>query len=75
VRRALDLLDWLDQRGQSLDMLAQADLEQWLAEGTGTRLHVRAFINWARSRHLTSDVIAPLPPKTEPIRFIEDNDR
>jgi len=33
---ALNLLSWVDQRGQVLRDLTQADLDQWLADGTTT---------------------------------------
>ena len=69
VLAALDLLSWLDHRDQPLDALTQADLDQWLIEGTTTRRAVRYFIQWARARHLTGDVSVPLPPRSEPVRL------
>jgi hypothetical protein len=36
VLAALDLLSWLDHRSQPLEALTQADLDQWLIEGTTT---------------------------------------
>jgi hypothetical protein len=44
IHAALDLLSWLDQRGQVLRDLAQADLDQWLADGATTRRAVRYFL-------------------------------
>ena len=41
VLAALDLLSWLDHRGQALRDLTQADLDQWLADGATTRRAVR----------------------------------
>jgi hypothetical protein len=74
VLAALDLLSWLDHRGQPLDALTQADLDQWLTEGTTTRRAVRYFIQWARARHLTGDVSVPLPPRSEPVRLLGEDD-
>jgi hypothetical protein len=65
---------WLDQRNQPLDALTQADLDQWLIEGTTTRRAVRYFIQWARARHLTGDVSVPLPPRSEPVRLLGEDD-
>jgi hypothetical protein len=74
VLAALDLLSWLDHRYQPLDALTQADLDQWLTEGTTTRRAVRYFIQWARARHLTGDVSVPLPPRSEPVRLLGEDD-
>lgn len=71
---ALDLLSWLDRRGQSLHELTQVDLDQWLAEGTTTRRAVRYFLRWARGRGLTVDLTVPLPPRPEPVRLPGEGD-
>jgi integrase len=47
---ALDLLSWLDKRGQGLRDLTQADLDRWLTDGTSTRRAVRYFLHWAHGR-------------------------
>jgi len=74
VLAALDLLSLLDHRHQPLDALTQADLDQWLTEGTTTRRAVRYFIQWARARHLTGEVSVPLPPRSEPVRLLGEDD-
>jgi len=74
VLAALDLLSWLDHRHQPLDALTQPDLDQWLTEGTTTRRAVRYFIQWARARHLTGDVSVPVPPRSEPVRLLGEDD-
>jgi hypothetical protein len=74
VLAALDLLSWLDHRGQTLDDLTQADLDQWLAAGTTTRRAVRYFLQWARSRELAGDLTVPLPPRQEPARLLGESD-
>lgn len=71
---ALDLLSWLDRRDQSLHDLTQADLDQWLAEGTTTRRTVRYFLQWAHGRGLTRDLTVLLPPRPEPVRMLGEVD-
>lgn len=71
---ALDLLCWLDQRGQNLRDLTQADLDRWLTDGTSTRRAVRYFLQWAHGRGLAGDLGAPLPPRQEPERLPAERD-
>jgi hypothetical protein len=74
VLAALDLLSWLDQRGQVLRDLAQADLDQWLTDGATTSRVVRYFLQWARGRGLAGDLTVPLPPRQEPARLLAESD-
>jgi hypothetical protein len=74
ILAALDLLSWLDQRGQDLRDLTQADLDQWLTDGTSTRRAVRYFLHWAHGRGLVSDLNVPLPPRQEPERLLAEDD-
>ena len=74
VLAALDLLSWLDHRGQALSNLTQADLDQWLADGTTTRRAVRYFLQWACGRGLADDLTVPLPPRQEPARLLGESD-
>jgi len=71
---ALDLLSWLDQRGQGLRDLVQADLDRWLTDGTSTRRAVRYFLQWAHGRDLAGDLNVPLPPRQEPERLLAERD-
>ena len=71
---ALDLLAWLDHRGQALSDLTQADLDRWLAEGATTRRAVRYFLQWARRLSLASELTVPLPPRQEPARLLAESD-
>lgn len=71
---ALDLLSWLDHRDQALRDLTQADLDQWLTEGTTTRRTVRYFLQWACACHFADDATVPLPPRSEPVRLLGEND-
>ena len=74
VLAALDLLSWLDHRGLALRDLTQADLDQWLADGTTTRRAVRYFLQWARGRGLADDLKVLLPPRQEPARLLAEDD-
>jgi len=74
ILAALDLLSWLDQRGQDLRDLTQADLDRWLTDGTTTRRAVRYFLQWARGRGLVGDLDVPLPPRQEPERLLAETD-
>jgi hypothetical protein len=74
VLAALDLLSWLDQRGQDLRDLTQADLDRWLADGATTRRAVRYFLQWAHGRGLAADLTVPLPPHQEPARLLAEDD-
>jgi hypothetical protein len=71
---ALDLLSWLDQRGQDLRDLTQADLDQWLIGGATTRRAVRYFLQWAHARSLAGELEVPLPPRPEPARLLAEDD-
>lgn len=71
---ALDLLSWLDQRGQNLRDLTQADLDQWLAGGATTRRAVRYFLQWAHTRGQSGELAVPLPPRPEPARLLAEDD-
>ena len=74
VLAALDLLSWLDRRGQALSDLTQADLDHWLTDGATTRRAVRCFLQWARTRGLAGDLTVPLPPRQEPARLLAESD-
>jgi hypothetical protein len=74
ILAALDLLSWLDQRGQDLCDLTQADLDRWLTDGTTTRRAARYFLHWAHGRGLVSDLNVPLPPRQEPERLLGEDD-
>ncbi|HUZ51116.1 MAG TPA: hypothetical protein VMU94_01115 [Streptosporangiaceae bacterium] len=71
---ALDLLSWLDQHGQDLRDLTQADLDRWLTDGTTTRRAVRYFLQWAHGRGLVGDLNVTLPPRQEPERLLAERD-
>ncbi len=74
VLAALDLLAWLDQRGQDLRDLTQSDLDRWLTDGTTTRRAVRYFLQWAHGRDLVGDLNVPLSPRQGPERLLAERD-
>lgn len=75
LRRAMELLTWIDEQHLTLATLTQGDLEQWLAQGATTRLDVGAFINWANARGLATELTVPSRSSHEPVGFLDDTDR
>ncbi|MEU9224331.1 hypothetical protein AB0D40_08180 [Streptomyces massasporeus] len=75
LRRALELLDWLDRHGIPLGKLTQPELETWLEEGPEKRREVRVFITWARGRGLAGALEVPRAPVAAPSVFSTDEDQ
>jgi len=50
IRAATGLISWLRQHGTSLAGCTQHDIDTWLATGTGSCYHARAFVTWATTR-------------------------
>ncbi|KOV84627.1 hypothetical protein ADL03_15125 [Nocardia sp. NRRL S-836] len=50
VRLACHLIAWLHARGTSLADCDQADIDQWLADGSTYRHGTRTFVSWAVRR-------------------------
>ncbi|MER5737344.1 hypothetical protein ABT117_16920 [Streptomyces sp. NPDC002262] len=75
LRRALELLDWLDKHGTALGELTQPELEMWLEEGTVERREVRAFITWARGRSLVGELVVPRARIAAPSVFMTDEEQ
>lgn len=51
ITEALRFLDFLAQRGMSLGICSQADLDTWLSTGPTTRHTIRTFMPWAVTNH------------------------
>lgn len=71
IRVATDLLLWLAQQKLALQDLHQEHLDYWLADGSGDRRRVRAFIVWAVRAKITGPLTAPAPvtrAHTDPLR-------
>jgi hypothetical protein len=75
LRRALELLDWLDEHGIPLGKLTQPELETWLEEGPEKRCEVRSFITWATGRGLAGELAVPRAPVAAPSVFSTDEDQ
>ncbi|MFD3612193.1 hypothetical protein ACFWXA_29825 [Streptomyces atroolivaceus] len=75
LRRALELLDWLDEHGTALGELTQPELETWLEEGAAERREVRAFVTWARGRGLVGELVVPRAPVAAPSVFMTDEEQ
>jgi integrase len=76
IRIALELLIWLQERGQPLNALRQGDLEEWFSTHPGKRSYmINGFLKWAHIRGLVHKVRLPAPPREEPCNFLEDDDR
>lgn len=51
VTVAIDLLNWLHERGTPLAEVQQADVDQWVIDGSSTHLLVDRFLGWAAQSH------------------------
>lgn len=76
IRIALELLIWLQERGQPLNALHQGDLEEWFFTHPGKRSYmINGFLKWAHIRGLVGKVRLNAPPREEPAVFLEDDQR
>ena len=74
VTIAIRFLEWLHAQGTDLSQATQADVDRWLADGPCVRYLLRAFIQWARQRHLVTDVDVPPIPVAAPSRLQDDQE-
>jgi hypothetical protein len=75
INAALHLLSWLHEHDRTLAETTQADLDQWLAEGSTTRYEARDFLIWARHRHLAGEARIPVRTKRTPPSSIDARQR
>ncbi|MFE3543856.1 hypothetical protein ACFXK0_12890 [Nocardia sp. NPDC059177] len=75
LRRAMELLTWIDDQHLTLATLTQGELEHWLSQGATTRLNVGAFISWAVTRGLAADLTVPSRSSHEPVGFLDETER
>ncbi|MEU8226184.1 hypothetical protein [Kribbella sp. NPDC048915] len=54
VLAALELLNWLNDEGTTLDRIDQHDIDRWLSTGPPRRYEAAQFLHWAASHHLTA---------------------
>jgi hypothetical protein len=69
---ALEFLAWLDTRGRNLATVNQADIDNWLAQGTWRHREIRPFLHWTTQRRITHDASAPANQPSPPSVFIEE---
>ncbi|MFJ1700266.1 hypothetical protein ACIOHC_35250 [Streptomyces sp. NPDC088252] len=59
---AIQFLQWLGDRGRSLDECSQHDVDAWFGNGTSTRGHANNFLYWALKQRLVSKLAVPWAP-------------
>jgi hypothetical protein len=75
IRAAVRLISWLRSTGTSLAACTQRDIDTWLASGTSSCYHARAFVAWATTRGHTRGLDIPKRARSELITQIEDDHR
>lgn len=75
IRAATGLITWLREHGTSLSTCTQRDIDTWLAAGTGTCYHARAFVTWATTRGHAHGLDIPKRARTDLITQIEEDHR
>ncbi|MEV4705462.1 hypothetical protein [Actinoplanes sp. NPDC049316] len=74
LRQALHLLDWLTAQQRSIAELTQADLDQWLTEGSHyTRRDVASFLAWTAARRLTPKLTVARQRSDIPTWFLDED--
>ena len=68
-------LNWLhDSKGRTIQDCAQADIDQWLAEGRSGRWAIRTFIVWTTKNHLSAHLVVGHRPITSS-RLLSNDER
>ena len=75
IRAATRLITWLREHGTSLGTCTQRDIDTWLAGGTGSCYHARAFVTWATTRGHAHGLDIPKRARSDLITQIEDDHR
>ena len=75
IRAATALITWLKDHGTSLGTCTQGDIDTWLASGTGSCYHARAFVTWATTRGHARGLGIPKRARSDLITQIEDDHR
>ena len=75
IRAATGLITWLRGHGTSLHACTQRDIDTWLASGTGSCYHARAFVTWATARGHARGLDIPKRTRRDLITQIEDDHR
>lgn len=61
VTVAIDFLNWLSDRGVTIDDLQQSDLDLWQADGTTTREIASRFLQWLKKNKLAPKDLTMTP--------------
>ncbi|MGH3304671.1 MAG: hypothetical protein ACRDOK_23945 [Streptosporangiaceae bacterium] len=75
IRAATRLITWLRDHGTSLGACTQRDIDTWLASGTGSCYHARAFVTWATTRGHARGLDIPNRARRDLLTQIEDDHR
>jgi hypothetical protein len=75
IRAAARLISWLRSTGTTLATCTQRDIDTWLATGTTSCHHARAFVAWATTRGHTRGLDIPPRARSDQITQIEDDHR
>ena len=75
ITRALEFLAWLEQRGLTMETLQQADVDEWLATGSGIRVKIGYFLAWAHSRGLAGRLTVPSRPRGQTADLLGEDER
>jgi hypothetical protein len=75
IRATARLISWLRSRGTNLAACTQRDIDTWLASGTGSCYHARAFVAWATTRGHARGLDIPKRARSDLITQIEDDNR
>ncbi|HUO36454.1 MAG TPA: hypothetical protein VMU34_00690 [Mycobacterium sp.] len=75
ITTVLALLSWLDEQNLALRQLDQPILDSWLAAGNASSYTIRYFLAWAHSRGLASKLVAPVQPRQDPERILDEQQR
>jgi len=75
IRAAARLISWLQSTGTSLAACTQRDIDTWLATGTTSCYHARAFVAWATTRGHTRGLDIPTRARSDLITQIEEDHR
>jgi hypothetical protein len=75
VTTAIGFLAWLRAEATDLPRATQAHIDLWLTDGPRHRRILRAFIHWARQRHLVTDLDVPPIPVAAPSHLQDDQDQ
>lgn len=75
IRRAIELTRWLHDRQLTLADLRQDLVDEWLAQGIGTRWRIGDFVAWLRTSGVIGALEVSRPAVREPTKPVADRER